>query len=139
MPEDMLWERVNQQDSVWKKCRTDPKYAACKPDDRALVIPRVFWKCLLRVSNRPYAKPCYGHETLQIRDISRDCTQRKNNIVTSDSGSRDCLTLSSDAFVTESSRTRKVDRCRCQNDLFGAGVSRIWSAIPNSTDSHRRR
>lgn len=32
---------------------THPKYAACKPDDRALLMPRVFWKCLFSVSSRP--------------------------------------------------------------------------------------
>ena len=32
---------------------TYPKYAACRPEDLARVIPSVTWKCLLRVSNRP--------------------------------------------------------------------------------------
>ncbi len=44
-------------------CQTDeswphPKYAACKPEDRVLVMSKVFWKCLLSVSKRPYDRPC---------------------------------------------------------------------------------
>jgi hypothetical protein len=45
-------------------------------------MPKVFWKCLFKVSRSPYEKP-----------------QRKKRVVTSASGYMDCLKESSAAFV----------------------------------------
>lgn len=45
-------------------------------------MPNVFWKCLFKVSRRPYEKP-----------------QRKKRTVTSINGYIDCLRVNSAAFV----------------------------------------
>ena len=60
-----------------------PKYAAASPEPCPFVTPRVSWKCLLRTSRRPYANP-----------------QRKKRIVTSDTGTIDCLVVIREAPVT---------------------------------------
>lgn len=69
---------------------THPKYAAWRPEDLALVIPSVFWKCLLRVSSRPYEKP-----------------QRKKRMVTRQMGSSDSRSVSSAALVRFLSEVRR--------------------------------
>src|SRR5271154_4607494 len=90
-------------------------------------MPSTFWKCLFRVSRRPYARPCAGSECEHARR-GKDHTQRKNKMVTRQTGRSDARTESSEAVVTWSSRVLRL--CFRNMDFFSFLVASISVDVP---------